>query len=153
MRVLSVVMTIVALGIFTVAQVEKAKGLRLTDLPAAVQNTVRANLNGGEIKHISREKEDGVEQYEIETVLNGKARDFDVDSRGVLLVIEEQTSIDAIPAEARAGVLKKVSDGKLGRIETLSKPGKPLRYEAAYTDKKGNWHEVLVKADGGETKE
>ena len=153
MRVLTVLLTISALGDFTLAQENKAKSLQLKDLPAAVQKTVQANLNGGEIKQINKEKEDGIEQYEVETVLNGKSRDFDVDLKGTLLVVEEATTIEAIPAAARAGILKKVADGKLGEVETFSKPGKPMMYEASYTDKKGKKHEALFKADGNETKE
>ena len=129
------------------------KGLKLSSLPAAVQKTVQDNLKGGEIKSIGKEKEDGVEQYEVETVLNGKARDFNVDTKGNLLVVEEATTIDAIPAAAKAGILKKIADGQLRSVETFLKTGVPMMYEAAYTDKKGKKHEVLVKADGTETKE
>ena len=153
MRILTVLLAILVLGGSAHAQDKKGKGLQLKDLPAPVQKTVQANLKGGEIKNISKEKEDGVEQYEIETMLNGKTRDFDVDTKGTLLVTEEGTTIDAIPAAAKAGILKKVGDGKLGMVETFAKPGQPLLYEASYTDKKGKKHEVLVKADGSETKE
>jgi hypothetical protein len=68
-------------------------------------------------------------------------------------VVEEATTIDAIPAAAKSSILKKVGDGKLGMIETFTKTGQPMMYEAAYTDKKGKKHEVLVKEDGTETKE
>ena len=152
MRVLTVLLAIVALGSLALAQENKGKGLHLKDLPEAVQKTVEANLKGGEIKSIAKEKENGVEQYEIETLRNGKARNVDVDSKGTLLVIEEQTTIDAIPAAAKAGILKKAGDGKLGMIETFSKPGQPMMYEASYTDKMGKKHEMLVKADGTERK-
>jgi hypothetical protein len=150
MRALTVLFAIVALG-STVAQAKK--GLQLEDLPAAVQKTVRANLNGGEIKNIAKEKEEGLEQYEVESVLNGKSRDFNVDSKGALLVMEEGTTIDAIPAAAKAGILKRVGAGRLGMIETFTKTGLPMMYEASYTDKNGKKHEVLVKADGRQTKE
>ncbi len=153
MRTLTVLLAIVALGGTALAQEKKTKGLQLKDLPAPVQKTVQANLKNGEIKNISKEKEDGVEQYEVETLLNGKARDFDVDLKGTLLVVEEATAIEAIPAAAKAGILRKVGDCKLGLVETFTKPGQPMMYEAAYTDKKGKKHEVLVKANGTETKE
>jgi hypothetical protein len=153
MRSLSVLFMIAVLVSSATAQGKKGKGLQLTDLPAPVQKTVQANLNGGEIKNIAKEKEDGVEQYEVETVLNGKARDFDVDTKGALLGIEEETTIDAIPAAAKDRILKKVGGGKVGRIESVSKPGQPMMYEAAYTDKNGKKHEVLVKTDGTETKD
>jgi hypothetical protein len=153
MRTLTVLLVTIALGGFAQAQEKKGKGLQLKDLPAVVQKTVQDNLKGGQIKNISKEKEDGVEQYEVESMLNGKTRDFNVDSKGNLLVTEEGTTFDAIPAAAKAGIMKKVADGKLGTVETFLKPGQPMMYEAAYTDKKGKKHEVLVKADGTETKE
>jgi hypothetical protein len=152
-RLLTVLLAIAVLGGSARAQEKKGKGLQLKDLPAAVQKTVHANLQGGVIKNIAKEKEDGVEQYEVESVLNGKARDFNVDSNGALLVMEEGTTLDAIPAAAKAGILKRVGDGKLGMIETFAKPGQPTMYEASYTDKNGKRHGVLVKADGSETKE
>jgi hypothetical protein len=153
MRSLAVLLAIVVLCGSSVAQEKKGKSLELKDLPAAVQKTVEDNLKGGQIKNIGKEKEDGIEQYEVETLLNGKSRDFNVDAKGKLLVVEEATTIDAIPAPAKASILKKVADGKLRTVETFTKPGQPMMYEAAYTDKRGKHHEVLVRADGTETKE
>jgi hypothetical protein len=150
MRILAVcIASATLLVVSAVAQ----KKLELKDLPAAVQKTVQDNLKGGEIKTIGKEKEDGVEQYEVESSLNGKSRDFNVDAKGNLLLVEEATTIDAIPAAAKGGILKKVADGKLSKVETFTKTGQPTMYEAGYTDKTGKKHEVLVKADGTETKE
>jgi hypothetical protein len=143
----------VLIVLIAIGMVASAEGLKVKDLPAAVQKTVQANLNGGEIKNISKEKEDGVEQYEVESVLNGKSRDFNVDAKGNLLVVEAATTLDAIPAAAKASILKKVADGKLATVETFTKTGQAAMFEASYTDKNGKKHEVLVKADGTETKE
>jgi hypothetical protein len=82
-----------------------------------------------------------------------RRRDFNVDIKGRLLPIEEATTMDAIPTPAKAGILKKVGDGKLRVVETYLKTGQPMMYEASYSDNKGKRHEVLVKADGSETKE
>ena len=46
-----------------------AKKLELKDLPPAVQKTIQAESKGAEIKNIGKETEDGVAQYEIETML------------------------------------------------------------------------------------
>ena len=81
------------------------------------------HLKGGEIKAIEKEKEGGVEPYEIETVLNGQARDLNVDTKGTL-----------------------------GLIESVQVPGKPMTFEAAYTDKSGKKHSIAVNADGSDTK-
>jgi len=143
----------ICLAITALAGTALAQKLQLKDLPAAVQKTVQDNLKGGEIKAIGKEKEKGVTQYEVETMLNGKHRDFNVDSKGALVVIEEETSIDSIPAAAKAAIMKKVGTGKLGMVETFQKPGQELMYEAAFTTKTGKKAEILVKADGTETKD
>jgi hypothetical protein len=146
MRLLAFALTL-TLGIASAAK------LTLKDLPPAVQKTVQDNLKGGEIKTISKETEHGVTQYEIESMLDGKHRDFNVDTKGTLVAMEEETSIDGLPAAAKAGIMKKVSDGKLGTVEMLTRPGKETLYEAAFTTKAGKKSSVLVKADGTSTKE
>ena len=135
------------------AQASTPKALQLNDLPATVQQTVKETLKGGTIKKIAKEKEDGIEQYEIESALNGQSRDFNVAADGRLLVVEEATTLDAIPAAAKAAVQKKVGGGTVTTVETFAKLGKPLLYEAAYKDGKGKRHEVLVDADGKEVKD
>jgi uncharacterized membrane protein YkoI len=134
------------------AQEKKEKTLALKDLAPAVQKTIQAELKGGEIKSIGKETEHGVAQFEVETMLNGKHRDFNVDTKGKLLLVEEETSIDSIPVAAKAAILNKVGDGKLGMVELFMRGGETM-YEAAYTTKAGKKHEVLVKADGTETKD
>jgi uncharacterized membrane protein YkoI len=125
---------------------------KLEDLPPAAQATIRNELKGGEIKSIGKETEHGVAQFEVETIWNGKHRDFNVATDGKLLVVEEEAQLDSIPAAAKAAILKKVADGKLGRVELFMRSGETM-YEAAYTSKTGKRHEVLVKADGTETKD
>lgn len=129
------------------------KSLRLKDLPPAVQKAVQDTLKGGEIENIGKEVEKGISQYEVQSMLNGKHRDFNVDSKGALLAVEEETSIDSIPAAARATILKRVGAGKLGPVETFTKPGTATMYEAAWTTKAGKKQEVLVKADGAVAKD
>src|SRR5215472_4115062 len=115
--------SLIAVTASGVAMAQESKGLHVRDLPPNVQQTVQDNLKGGEIKAIGKEKEDGIEQYEIETMVNGKARDFNVALDGRLLVVEEATTIDAIPASARAAIMKKVGGGRVVTLETFAKPG------------------------------
>jgi uncharacterized membrane protein YkoI len=140
-------------GFFALAALAAAeKKYALKDLPPAVQKSIQDEAKGAEIKNIGKETEHGVAQYEVETMLNGKHRDFNVDTKGAVLVVEEESSIDTFPAAARAAIMKKVGDGKLGMVELFKRGGETM-YEAAYTTKGGKKHEVLVKADGTETKE
>ncbi len=145
-RLLTICLT-AAVGVCLCAQ----KGVPMKTLPAAVQKTVQEEAKGADIKNISKETEKGVTQYEVETMLNGKHRDFNVDTKGALLVVEEESSIDSIPAPAKDAIMKKAAGGKLGMVELFKKNGETM-YEAAYTGKNGKKHEVLVKADGTETK-
>ncbi len=149
-RTLTIFLSIAALACTALAA---AKSLQLKDLPPAVQKSVQDALKGGEIKNIVKETEKGVTQYEVESVLNGKHRDFNVDTKGNVIVVEEETSIESIPAAAKATIMKKVGAGQLGLVETFTKPGSETMYEAAWKDKAGKKHEVLVKADGTETKD
>jgi uncharacterized membrane protein YkoI len=135
-------------GLATAAE----KTLQVKDLPPAVQKTVQEQLKGAEIKAISKETEKGQTQYEVETIVNGKHRDFNVDAKGGLIVVEEETTLDSIPVAAKTAIQKKVADGKLGMVEIMTKGGATF-YEAAYTSKDGKKHEVLVKPDGTETKD
>ncbi len=139
------------IGCFNLTQAAEKK-IDLKSLPPAVQKTIQDELKGGEIKNIGKETEHGVAQYEVETMLNGKHRDFNVDTKGSLLVVEEETSLDSIPAAAKAAILKKVAGGKLGMVESVKQRGEIL-YEASFTSTGGKKHEVLVKADGTASKE
>jgi hypothetical protein len=128
------------------------KSLQVKDLPPAVQKTVNETLKGAEVKNIGKEVEKGVTQYEVETMFNGKHRDFNVDSKGALIVVEDEVDIDSFPAPAKAAIMKKVGTGKLGMCETVTK-GSTVLYEAGYTTKAGKKAEILVKADGTPTKD
>ena len=145
-----VLLTTIAISVLPAAA---AKSLQVKDLPATVQKTVQETLKGAEIKNISKEVEKGVTQYEVETMLNGKHRDFEVDAKGKLLVVEEEADIAAIPAAARAAIEKKVAGGKLVKVETVDKGDGVTLYEASFTSKAGKKGSILVKADGTETKD
>src|ERR1039457_394935 len=74
-----------------------AKSLAVKDLPPAVQKTVQDQTKGAEIENISKETEKGVTQYEVETMVKGKHRDFNVDTKGGLL--------DGVEAEFGGGAV------------------------------------------------
>lgn len=126
------------------------KKLQVKDLPPAVRKTVEEQTGNAQIKGISKETEKGKIQYEVESTVGGKARDFMVDAQGKLGDVEVETALASLPPAAKAAIEKKAAGGKLGRVETLTRDGSTY-YEAAYT-KAGKSHEVTVKADGSELK-
>lgn len=149
MRVMGIFVVICGLAGLAGAQEKK---LQMKDLPPAVQKTVQEETKGAEIKGLSQEKEKGKISYEVETIVGGKHRDMIVDATGKVTEVEVETALDSIPAAAKAAIEKKAAGGKIGMVETMTRGGATF-YEAAYTDKAGKKHEVLVKPDGTETKD
>lgn len=129
------------------ASLSSAKSLKLASLPPAVRQAVTENSKGAEIKTITSEKEKGVTEYEVETMLNGKHRDFNLDQQGKLVSVEEEVALDSIPAAARAAIEKKVASGKLERVEVIT-AGSKTTWEASITIAKGKKQEFQVAADG-----
>jgi uncharacterized protein YpmB len=142
----------VAIGALLGVVAAAEKKLQMKDLPPAVQTTVQDQTKGAEIRGISSETEKGKLTYEIETVVNGKHRDFLVDAKGAVTEVEVETAIESIPAAAKAAIEKKAAGGKIAMVETVTR-GSATLYEATYTDKGGKKHEFAVKADGVETKD
>lgn len=137
---------------FLLAIISPAKSLKLASLPPAVRQAVTDNARGGEIRTITSEKEKGVTEYEVETILNGKHRDFNLDSQGKLVSVEEEVPLDTLPAAARAAIEKKVASGKLERVEAVTASGKTT-WEASFTNAKGKKQEFQVAADGSAVKD
>ena len=148
-RAFTIILTIAALcGAATAAE----KKLQMKDLPPAVQKTVQEQTKGAEIKGLSKETEKGITSFEVETMVNRKHRDFVVDVKGAVTEVEDETSIDSIPAAAKAAIEKKAAGGKIGMVETMTRGGATF-FEAGYTSKAGKKLEVLVKPDGTEVKD
>ena len=148
-RILTICLAIAAISVGAIAAEKK---LATKDLPPVVQKTVQDQTKGAEIKGLSQETEKGKTSYEIETMVNGKHRNFVVDAKGTVIEVEDETAIDNIPGAAKAAIEKKAAGGKIGIVETMTR-GTATMYEAAYTSKDGKKHEVLVKPDGTEVKD
>ena len=129
-----------------------ADKLKLEDLPKPVQETVKAQTTNATLAGLAKEKEDGKTVYEVETKLNGKARDLMVASDGKIVSVEEETDIASIPAPAREAIMKKAAGNKIKIVETLTK-GSEVSYEAEIIGKNGKTTEFGVNADGSPHKE
>ena len=128
------------------------KQVAMKDLPPAVQKTIQDQTKGAEIKGITRETEKGKTTFEVETLVAGKHRDFDLDASGAVIEVEEETTLDALPVAAKAAIVKKAASGKIALVETVTR-GAATSYEATYTSRNGKKHEFSVKPDGTEIKE
>ena len=139
---------VVALAITTVAFAQESeKKIQRADLPAAVQKTVTAMSRGASIKGFSQEKENGQTFYEAEMMVNGHSKDVLMDPNGSVVEVEEQVSLDSLPTAVQDGLRAKAGNGKILKVESLTKHDQIVAYEAKVTTD-GKKSEVQVGPDG-----
>jgi hypothetical protein len=125
----------------------KDKQLKKSDLPAAVQKAADEQSKGATVRGYASEVEDGKLQYELQLTVNGHSKDVSIAPDGAVLEIEEQVALDTLPAAVREGLQKKAGAGKITKVESLTKHGVLVAYEAGVlTGKKKS--EVQVGPDG-----
>jgi hypothetical protein len=120
---------IAAMSLATTVVAQERK-IQRADLPPAVEKTVAAQTQGATIKGFSQEKENGQTLYEAETTVNGHSKDITIDANGALVEIEEQVALDSLPSAVKAGLQAKAGDGKIVKVESLTKHDKLVAYEA-----------------------
>jgi hypothetical protein len=140
------IISVVALLMATSA-VAQEKKIKRSDLPPAVEKTVAAQSAGAAVKGFSTEKEKGQTYYEAEMVVNGHSKDILIDVNGAVVEVEEEVAMNALPADVKAGLQAKAGEGKLVKVETITKKDKLVAYEAQVT-KSGKKSEVQVGPDG-----
>lgn len=123
------------------------KKLTRSQLPAPVQATVDAQSQGATVKGFSEEKEKGQIFYEAEMTVNGHSKDVLIDAKGNVVEVEEEVALGSLPAAVREELQAKAGSGKLGRVESLTKQGKLVAYEAVVTTN-GKKSEIQVGPDG-----
>ena len=141
----STALAIIAVSLTATAQEKK---IDQSALPAAVQKTVQANSQGATIKGYATEVEHGKKVYEAEMVVNGHTKDIQITPDGTLNEIEEEVAFNSLPATVQTALTTKAAGAKITKVESLTKQGKLVAYEAATLKgtKKG---EIQVGPDGG----
>ena len=123
------------------------KKITRAELPPAVEKTVAAESAGATIKGFSQEKEKGETFYEAELVVNGHSKDVLIDASGSVVEVEEEVAPGSLPAEVKAGLQAKAGKGKILKVESLTKKGKLVAYEAK-VESNGKKSEIQVGPDG-----
>jgi uncharacterized membrane protein YkoI len=127
--------------------VAQEKKIKRSDLPPAVEKTVAAQSAGATIKGFSKENENGQTYYEAELVVNGHSKDILIDTNGAIVEVEEEVAMNALPPDVKVGLQAKAGEGKLVKVESITKKDKLVAYEAQVT-KDGKKSEVQVGPDG-----
>jgi hypothetical protein len=104
--------------------------LKRADLPPAVQKTADQESQGATVRGYSSEKNGDQLEYEVAMTVRGHHRDVTIASGGAVVEIEEQIALDSLPAPVRTGLLQLAGSGKIINVETLTKRGALVAYEA-----------------------
>ena len=123
----AVVLLMVMVGTQASAQEKK---LQRSQLPAAVQRTAAEQSRGAKVRGYATEKDEGQTVYEVEMTMHGRSRDVTIDSTGNVLEIEEQIPFDSLPEAVRTGLKQAAGGGRITNVETLTKRGSLVAYEA-----------------------
>ncbi len=135
-----------ALAAGSLVQGEEKKITR-AELPPAVEKALTQQANGATLRGLSKEVENGKTFYEAELTVNGHGRDVSFDESGQVVEVEEEIALDALPAAVKDGLRSAAGAGQIVKVESLTKLGKLVAYEAAVkTD--GKRTEVKVAPDG-----
>jgi hypothetical protein len=129
----------------TIAAQEKQ--IQRSDLPAPVQKTADEQSKGATITGYKKETEAGKPAYEVKMTVDGHSKSATIDPSGTLLEIEEQVAVESLPAAVRDGLQKKAGAGKITKVESITKHGKIVAYEAKVITA-GKKAEVQVGPDG-----
>jgi hypothetical protein len=140
-------LAVVASLLLTLPALTQEKKIKRSDLPPAVEKTVAAQSQGATILGISEEREHGQTFYEVELTVAGHSKDVLIDADGVVVEVEEQVSVDSLSPAVIDALQAKAGKGVLVKVESLTKKGKLVAYEAkVFTN--GKKSEVQVGPDG-----
>ncbi len=106
------------------------KSVKMKDCPPAVQKTIQEQSQGAAIRGISKETDKGKTVYELELMVNGHSKDMLIDTAGNVIEVEEQMAINQLPAPVRTEIERQAGKGKITKLESLSKGGAVVAYEA-----------------------
>lgn len=131
----------------TIPALSQEKKIQRSDLPPVVEKAVAAQAQGATVRGFSEEKENGQTFYEAEFVVNGHSKDVLMDAEGHVVEVEEQVVVDSLSPAVRDGLQAKAGKGKLVKVESLTKRGKLVAYEAQVVTH-GKRSEVQVDPQG-----
>jgi uncharacterized membrane protein YkoI len=104
--------------------------LKREQLPPEVEKTVARETEGATIKGFATEVEHGRKLYEALLVVKGHTKDILIDRNGNIVEVEEQVTLDSLPVAVQDALKKRAGSGTITLIESLTKNGQLVAYEA-----------------------
>ena len=116
-------------------------------LPEAVRKTADEQSQGATVRGYTKETENGQIEYEVEMTTSGHSKDVSIAPDGRVLEIEEEVALNTLSPQVRKGLEAKAAAAKIKKVESLTKNGKIVAYEA-HLAKLGERSEVQVGPEG-----
>jgi hypothetical protein len=144
MRLASVCLAVALVAMVNASIAEER--VKKSDLPPVVQKAADAQSAGATVLGYSKDKEHGQVEYEVQLMVGDHTKDVTIDPQGRVLEVEEQVAADELPASVFHGLSAQASKGKIAKVESLTKHGRIVAYEAQVIG--GKHAEILVGPDG-----
>src|SRR3984885_7439463 len=117
---------LVAIAYASVAE----KRLKKSDLPAAVQTTADEQSAGATVLGYTKNVEHRRVEYIVQLMVGDRTKGVIINPQGNILEVEEQIAPDALPANVFHGLSAQARKGRLAKVESLTRHGKIVAYEA-----------------------
>src|SRR5438105_10654173 len=127
---LSIFAAMLLVGVSLSLSHAQERKIRRERLPPAVEKTVAKESEGATIKGFSTEVEHGKKLYEASLVVNGHTKNILIDRNGNIVEVEEQVTLDSLPAAVQDALRKMAGVGTITLIESLTKNNQLVAYEA-----------------------
>lgn len=125
---------------------EKEVKITLAQVPAAVQEAVKAYAAGTEIKGIEDSDVDGTKVIEFDIEKNGRSSEIAFRPDGKLFSTEEEVALADLPEAVQKTIAKKSEGAKAGAPEKVVQEGK-TSYEVVI-EKNGKKIEYTISPEG-----
>ena len=87
-----------AVLLLVISTAAQERHIRKSELPPVVQKAADDQSKGATVRGYSTEVENGKQEYELESMINGHSRDVTIAPDGTVLEVEQQVEIGELPA-------------------------------------------------------
>jgi hypothetical protein len=102
-----------------------------SELPAAVETSLRLESEGAEVRHLSQIDENGQILYMAKMNVHGHSKEVLIRADGGVLRAKERVPLDTLPAEVRAELEARVGFlGHIAEVDSITNNYRLVAYEA-----------------------
>ena len=131
--------------------IAQEKKIKRAQLPPDVEETVATLAKTATIRGFSQKIEHGATYYEVELMVANHRKGCLMDAEGNVVEVEEEVALASLPPSVQDGMEAMARHGKVQGVESITKQGKLVAYEADVVKDGKHW-EVQVGPEGNPLK-